>query len=100
MNSLPLQISDKAISDIDEIWHYTVEKWSIEQANHYYDLIFKEIGNIGHNPDCGKKIDNIRKNYRVVKILAHFVFYRIRTDRVEIIRILHHRMDIGTRLRE
>jgi len=30
--SLPYIISKEAIADLDEIWYYTVEKWSVEQA--------------------------------------------------------------------
>lgn len=33
MKSLPYIISKEAIADLDEIWYYTVEKWSVEQAN-------------------------------------------------------------------
>jgi toxin ParE1/3/4 len=39
MKSLPYVISKKAVSDLEEIWAYTVEKWSIDQADRYYSLI-------------------------------------------------------------
>ncbi len=54
MKSLPYVISKKAIADLDEIWCYTVEKWSVEQANRYYDLIFDEVNYICKMPDSGK----------------------------------------------
>jgi len=42
---MPLQyvISKDTLSNLEEIWLYTVEKCSVEQANHYYNLIFDEI---------------------------------------------------------
>ncbi len=46
MKALPFVISKKAVSDLEEIWLYTVEKWSIEQADRYYNLIFDEINYI------------------------------------------------------
>jgi toxin ParE1/3/4 len=33
MRPLPYVISKKAISDLEEIWLYTVGKWSIEKAD-------------------------------------------------------------------
>ena len=32
-------ISEKALDDLNTIWIYTAENWSIEQANRYYNLI-------------------------------------------------------------
>lgn len=100
MNHLPYVISKKAIVDLDEIWHYTVEKWSVEQANRYYDLIFDEIGYICMKPHSGKLIETTRKGYRSSKVKSHLIFYKIANDVVEIIRILHQRMDIESLLSE
>jgi len=37
------RISKQALEDIDKIWLYTLENWSLNQANHYYRLIYEEI---------------------------------------------------------
>ncbi len=42
MNAMPFFISKKAVSDLEEIWLYAIEKWTIEQADRYYNLIFDE----------------------------------------------------------
>ena len=98
MKSLPYIISKKALTDLDDIWYYTVEKWSVDQANRYYDLIFEEIGYSCKKPHSGKSMDDIRKGYRVSKVKSHLIFYKVVNDIVEIIRILHQRMDIENRL--
>ena len=46
---LKLGISELALEDLDNIWEYTVEEWSIEQANKYYNEIFSAIGKICEN---------------------------------------------------
>lgn len=43
-------------------------------------------------------MDHVRKGYRASKVKSHLIFYRITNDIVEIIRILHERMDIDNRL--
>lgn len=98
MKSLPYVISKKAISDLEEIWLYTVDKWSIEQANRYYNLIFDEIDFICKNPRTGRPMESVRKNYRSAKVKSHLIFYRVENGIVQIVRILHERMDIENRL--
>ena len=100
MKSLPYVISKKAVSDLEEIWRYTVEKWSIDQADRYYNLIFDEIQFICKNVNAGKSMEHVRKGYRASKVKSHLIFYRIQNNIVEVIRILHERMDIENRLND
>ena len=100
MKPLSFIISKNAISDVEEIWLYTVEKWSIEQADRYYNLIFDEINYICKNINAGKSMEHVRKGYRASKVKSYFIFYRILNDKIEIIRILHERMDIENRLND
>ena len=44
-------ISEKALEDINNIWIYTAENWSAEQADRYYNLIIDEIEYIVDNFD-------------------------------------------------
>lgn len=94
------KLSGKAAEDIESIWLYTFENWSLEQADRYVNLIFDEIEYIAANPEAGKDYSHIRKNYRCSKVKSHFFFYRLAAKEkvVEIIRVLHERMDIENRL--
>jgi toxin ParE1/3/4 len=98
MRPLPYVFSKKAVIDLEEIWLYTVEKWSVAQADRYYLLIIDEIDYICKNIDSGKPMDNIRKGYRASKVKSHLIFYLVVNDTVEIIRILHQRIDMENRL--
>ena len=93
-------ISKKAVSDLEEIWLYTVEKWSSEQADRYYKLIFDEINYICKNSDAGRSMEHVRKGYRASKVKFHLIFYKVSNDIIEIVRILHERMDIENRLND
>jgi len=98
MSALPYIISKKAIADLDGIWSHTVKNWSVDQANRYYDLIFEEINYICTQPLSGKSIDDVRKGYRVSKVKSHLIFYKVVNEVVQVIRILHQRMDFENRL--
>ena len=93
-------ISKKAVADLEEIWLYTVEKWSVEQADRYYNLIFDEMNYICKNANAGKSMEHVRKRYRASKVKSHIIFYKISNNTVEIIRILHEQMDIENRLND
>ena len=94
------RISKQAIVDLNDIWIYTLNKWSKEQADRYHGLLIAEIEFIADNFLTGKSIEQTRKGYRVTKVKSHLIFYR-KTDNdiVEIIRILHQRMDTKKRLK-
>ncbi len=100
MSKNKYRISKQAIIDLNDIWIYTLKKWSKEQADRYYDLIIGEIEYITDNFSIGKSAEQTRKNYRVTKVKSHLIFYRkMENDIVEIVRILHQRMDIKKRLK-
>jgi toxin ParE1/3/4 len=56
---------------------------------------------IMENPSDGKDCSDIRAGYRKWKAGSHVVFYRQHDlDTIEIVRVLHGRMDVETRLSE
>ncbi len=100
MSENKYRISKQAIDDLNDIWIYTLQKWSKEQADRYYNLIIEEIEFVTDNFLVGKSAEQTRKNYRVTKVKSHLIFYRkVDNGIVEIVRVLHQRMDIKKRLK-
>ena len=63
-------------------------------------LIIGEIEFIADNHLIGKSAEQTRKNYRVTKIKSHLIYYRKAENKiVEVVRILHQRMDVKKRLK-
>lgn len=94
------RISEIAIEDLENIWLYTFQTWSPEQADRYYNLLINEFEYISSNFDYGRSVDYIRQGYRTSKIKSHLIFYRKSDDEVvEIIRVLHESLDVENRLR-
>jgi len=95
------KISSQALIDLEQIWLYTFENWSIEQADRYYNLLISEMEYISQNQDSGKSMSHIKYGYRASKVKSHLIFYKTSSEsEIEIIRILHERMDIENRLKE
>lgn len=54
------QISNKAVGDLSSIWNYTVDEWSEQQADQYYEMLITSCGKIADNLVLfGRKYDEI-----------------------------------------
>ncbi|MBK8296975.1 MAG: type II toxin-antitoxin system RelE/ParE family toxin [Saprospiraceae bacterium] len=93
------ELSNLAKTDLEEIWIYTVNEWSIRQANSYYKFIISKIEDICKNPAIGKSIANIKQNHKVLKVKSHLIVYQIKDEKIWIDRILHKSMDVETRIK-
>jgi toxin ParE1/3/4 len=96
------KISNEAANDLERIWLYTIEYWSVEQADRYIKLVIDEIRYLCQHPNSGTDFTHIREGYFRSRVKSHFIFYKVNELKreVEVIRILHQQMDIENRLKE
>jgi toxin ParE1/3/4 len=77
-----------------------LKEWSINQADKYFQIIKSACSEIGRNPKIGKNYTKISKNIFGLKTEKHIIFYhQISDEEVEIIRILHERMDLKANIK-
>ena len=94
-------ISEKALEDINNIWIYTAENWSVEQADRYYNLIIDEIEYIVGNLNMARDFGKIRKSYKYSKVKSHLIFFKKdKKNEIEVVRVLQERKEIEKRLAE
>jgi toxin ParE1/3/4 len=86
------RLSPLAEADLEEIWSYTVEAWSWEQAERYHAEMLDIFARLAAGQLSGRRID-VREGYLKYPVGSHFVFYRLGPGGIEVIRILHQRMD-------
>ncbi len=91
-------LTNKAVDDLATIWDYTYDEWSESQADKYYLLLLNSCQEIAENPSLGKKYDNVTEKLLGFKSNQYIIFYQIISNKeVEIIRILHVRMDLKSK---
>ena len=91
-------LSPQAQADLDEIWDYTDERWGVAQATRYVRELQRAIETVARDPRRGRACDDIRPGYRKFSAGAHIIFFLLVGDQVQIVRILHQRMDFDQHL--
>jgi toxin ParE1/3/4 len=94
------RLSAKARVDLIEIGRYTQQAWGREQRNRYLSGLDEAFHLLAREPHRGRSCDDIRQGYLKYHVGRHVIFYRQSGADIEIIRILHERMDIEARLSE
>ena len=94
-------LTKKAIEDLSKIWDYTFEVWSESQADKYYFELLNDCNELSKNSNLGKNYTEIKKEIFGYKSGQHLIFYRVlNLNEIEIIRILHSRMDLKNRIKD
>jgi toxin ParE1/3/4 len=90
--------SPRALADIEEIWDYTERRWDADQAERYNRVPKQGVEQVARDPRRGRSCDDIRPGYRKYSVGSHVVFFRVLKERIEVVRILHQRMDFEQHL--
>ena len=91
-------LSSAAQADLEGIWDYTVRRWGEAQAEDYTRNIQAACEALGNGVLVSRSAEEVRAGYRKVTVGSHVMFFRMQSDVVEIIRILHQSMDVERHL--
>jgi toxin ParE1/3/4 len=58
------QLSQRARSDLAEIWRYSNRQWGPEQADRYIAAIHEACAKLAANPSLGRPIPDVPKEIR------------------------------------
>ena len=92
-------LSRAAQADLDGIWDYTEQTWSAEQAELYPATIRDACLALATGRRTGKPAERFKPGYFMKAVGSHYIFYTVTEDGlIQVIRILHQRMDVASRL--
>lgn len=88
-------LTNKAIDDLSDIWNYTLETWSENQADKYYWLLLDTFQEIADGKIIGKKYLEIDNQILGIRAGQHIIFYNNNQyEEIHVLRILHSSMDL------
>ena len=88
----------RAERDLSDIWDYTASTWSVEQAEAYVGILKAAIEHLAADPTLGRDASSLRPGYFRLSVGSHVVFFTKRRHGIEVVRVLHARMDLGRHL--
>jgi len=91
-------LTQKAREDLLSIGRYTRQQWGKAQQIRYLTQLDSAFHDLADKPDIGRTCDDIREGYFKYGVGKHVIFYRHTKGQIEIVRILHGRMDIEQHL--
>ncbi len=87
------RLTPAAVNDLEAIWIYSSNEWGQNQANTYIDELVRALTDLAENPGLAPACNHIRSGYRRLLVGRHHVYFKPCHHGIDVIRILHHRMD-------
>ena len=87
-----------AEADLTDIFIYTLEEWGENQVYIYKSQLKSRLEALVEFPDIGRKHPKLSQDIYYVVEGKHYIFYKKVEEGIEVLRLLHHRMDILSHL--
>ena len=96
-------LSPLALADLSGIWDYSYDRWGSDQADIYVLAIHSACEalatTVADGQFGGQSAAHIRLGYRKQIVGSHLLFFRCSSAGVvDVVRILHQRMDVAAHL--
>lgn len=88
------RISGPARADLAEIWTYTFEEWGQGQADVYLEALVTRFKWLAANKSVWQKRPELGRNLYSYYHERHVIFFAKGEDSLDILRVLHERMDL------
>jgi toxin ParE1/3/4 len=89
----PYRLAPRALDDLDDIWRYTAETWSVPQADRYIDDLARVFQTIAALPTLARERMEFDPPVRIHTHESHLIVYLLTADHVAILRLLGGRQD-------
>ncbi|WMS45286.1 type II toxin-antitoxin system RelE/ParE family toxin (plasmid) [Acuticoccus sp. MNP-M23] len=85
------QLTPAAQSDLETIWRFTANRWSVGQAEAYLNGLRDALEDLIANPRIARERLELTPPVRVQPYGSHIIIYTIEIDYLAVIRIRHSR---------
>ena len=86
-------LSPQAQQSLLRISEYTLENYGQQQKKKYLKVLREQMRTAAKHPDQGHVRSDLKEGYYSVMAQKHFIYYRVRDSKIEIIDVLHQSME-------
>lgn len=91
-------LTQRAKADLKAIARFTENRWGREQRYKYIKQFDDTFNMLADTPEIGNKCNYIKENYLRFPQGSHNIFYYVTSQNsIQIIRILHKKMNVSTK---
>lgn len=93
-----LHLLPSARRDLDSIWDYTAAAWGLDQAESYITTLRRDMERLRAFPELGAEHASRHAKFRKLPNGHHFIYDVVTSCSVDVVRVLHERMDVARHL--
>ncbi|MEM7206359.1 MAG: type II toxin-antitoxin system RelE/ParE family toxin [Pseudomonadota bacterium] len=86
-------LSPAAQISLKDIRSHSLEQFGSRQTTRYLKTLRDRMRQLAANPSAGKPRDDIKAGYRCAFVGSHTIYYRVSDTHIDIIDVLHQRME-------
>ena len=95
-----LLITDRALSDISEIEHFSVQEWGRKVANKYLSDIESALVRVQQNSGLLRAEGDLHPDLRFYRVNKHLLVCDVQSKTIFLLTVIHASRDIPSRLAE
>ena len=93
-----LILSPSAIRDLQDISNYNLRTWGEEQEDRYLKGLWSKLAEIQSSPKSCRLRNDLAKGCCSTRHEKHVIFFSVKGQTLQVIRILHGAMDFNRHL--
>jgi len=95
-----MQIKRTKLADADliDLFVYGAQQFGVSKAETYFRELERVQEFLAENPFLGHEREEFERPVRIHPHKRHLIIYTIEVDYIQIVRVLHHRMDVKSHL--
>jgi len=92
---MKIDLTNAAVSDLQSIHNYTLQKWGEEQGDSYLDEMWARFEEILSDSKRWRFREDLFPKCQLAPQGKHVILFRIEGDILQIVRVLHSAMDFS-----
>lgn len=98
MSRRELRFTADSRRDLRSIFRYTERRWGERQRDDIAEQLRESLQRLADFPDLGRPRNEIASDLRSWPVIDYVVYYRVSDAETTILRVVHHRRDLGERV--